>query len=68
MKTTEIVELTDKELNLRIREERTMFTKLKFGHAVSPVENPNKITSTKKLIARLLTEQRKRTLAKASNI
>lgn len=65
MKIEEIVELTDKELVARIKDERLMYTKLKFGHAVSPVENPNKIKSTKKLIARLLTEQKKRSLANA---
>jgi large subunit ribosomal protein L29 len=63
MKNIEIVELSDKELNLRVKDERNMFTKLKFGHAISPVENPNKIKTTKKLIARLLTEQKRRTIA-----
>ena len=63
MENIEIVELSDKELNARIKDERGMFTKLKFGHAISPVENPNKIKTTKKLIARLLTEQKRRTLA-----
>ena len=63
MKNIEIIELSDKELNLRVKEERSMFTKLKFGHAISPVENPNKIKTTKKLIARLLTEQKRRVLA-----
>ncbi|MEI6508477.1 MAG: 50S ribosomal protein L29 [Bacteroidota bacterium] len=63
MKNTEIRELSDKELNVRIKDERAMFTKLKFGHAVSPVENPNKIKSTKKLVARLLTEKKRRTLS-----
>lgn len=62
MKNPEIRELSDKELNVRIKDERVMFTKLKFGHAISPVENPNKIKGTKKLIARLLTEQKRRTV------
>lgn len=63
MKNQEIVELSDKELNGRIKEERAMLTKLKFGHAVSPIENPNQIKMSKKLIARLLTEQKRRALA-----
>jgi large subunit ribosomal protein L29 len=64
MKNAEIKELSDKELNARIKEERTMLTKLKFGHAVSPIENPNKIKMSKKLVARLLTEHKSRVLAK----
>jgi ribosomal protein L29 len=38
-------------------------TKTAFNHAVTPLENTNTIKDSKKLIARLLTEQRKRQLA-----
>jgi large subunit ribosomal protein L29 len=62
MKNKEITELSDKELKGRIREEREMYTKLRFGHTVSPIENPNKIKSSRKLIARLLTEEKRRLL------
>lgn len=65
MKNSEIRELSDKELKGRIGEEKQQLTKLRFSHAVSPLDNPRKIKETKKLIARLLTEQRRRQLANA---
>jgi large subunit ribosomal protein L29 len=63
MKNTEIRELSDKELNGRISEEKQLLTKMRFSNAVSPLDNPRKIKESKKLIARLLTEQKKRQLA-----
>lgn len=63
MKNTEIRELSDKELNGRIGEEKQLLTKMRFSNAVSPLDNPRKIKESKKLIARLLTEQKKRQLA-----
>ncbi|GAB1449493.1 MAG: 50S ribosomal protein L29 [Bacteroidetes bacterium] len=65
MNYNEIRELSNKELTARISEERLALVKLKMNHAVSPVENPNKIKESKKLIARLLTEFRKRQLETA---
>lgn len=65
MNNNEIRELSNKELTARISEERLALVKLKMNHAVSPVENPNKIKESKKLIARLLTEFRKRQLVTA---
>ncbi|MCF8253812.1 MAG: 50S ribosomal protein L29 [Bacteroidia bacterium] len=63
MKNSEIKELSNKELAGRIREERAGLNKMVLNHAISPVENPNIIKENKKLIARLLTEQRSRQLA-----
>ena len=40
----------------RIKEEKATLTKLKMNHSVSPIENPLKITFTRKAIARLKTE------------
>jgi len=64
MKNAEIKELTDKELTGRIREEKAQVGKIKFSHAVSPIESPAKIKEGKKIVARLLTEQKRRVLAK----
>lgn len=63
MKNIEIRELSDKELTARIKVERSGMNKMILGHAISPVDNPNIINENKKLIARLLTEQKKRQLA-----
>ncbi|MFI5220975.1 MAG: 50S ribosomal protein L29 [Bacteroidia bacterium] len=62
MKNSEIRELTEKELTVRLKDEQEMLVKLRFGHAISPVENPNKIKGTRRLIARLLTEKKRRSL------
>lgn len=63
MKFAEIKKLTDKELVERITEEKLAFQKLNFSHAVSGVENPLKIRTVRKLIARLKTESRQRQIA-----
>lgn len=65
MKNQEIRELSDKELSAQIKDEKHALIKIKMQHAVSPLENTNKMKSSKRLIARLLTEKRKRELTKA---
>ena len=60
MEQTVIIELTTPELIERLEEERKQLTKLKLNHAVSPLENPNKIKVFRRTIARLKTELRKR--------
>ena len=62
MEQTVIIELTTPELIERLEEERKQLTKLKLNHAVSPLENPNKIKAFRRTIARLKTELRKRVL------
>lgn len=62
MKKSDIKELSTQELKDRIVEEKTTFTKFKFNHAVSGIENPLKIRSLRKTIARLKTELRSREL------
>lgn len=56
----DITNMNNKELHSTLREERMMLQKLRFNHAVSPIENPNKIRASKKLIARLMTEVNRR--------
>lgn len=56
MKQKEIKGLTDAELNERLSEEKSQLSKLELNHSVSPIENPLKIRSTRRTIARLLTE------------
>lgn len=61
MKQDIVRDLTTDEIRERIKEEKAGYSKLKISHAVSPVENPLKIRSTRRLIARLETELKKRT-------
>ena len=60
MKKEDIRELTTEELRLRLAEEKTLYAKMKMNHAVSPIENPMKIRSTRRGIAMLHTELTKR--------
>jgi large subunit ribosomal protein L29 len=54
---------TDAEsLKARIQEDEMRLKKLKFGHAISPLENPMSIRELRKDIARLKTELTKREL------
>jgi large subunit ribosomal protein L29 len=56
-----IRELTTGEIKERLDEETRQLVKLRLNHAVSPLENPNKIKAYRKTIARLQTELRRRT-------
>lgn len=60
MKQDIVKDLTIEEIREKIAQERAMYTKLKMSHAVSPIENPMKIRASRRAIARLETEYRKR--------
>lgn len=60
MQYIDIKNLTDKDLHFNLREERSQLQKMKFSHAVSPIENPHKIRVTRKTIAKYLTEINRR--------
>jgi large subunit ribosomal protein L29 len=60
MKQKDISQMSATELQERLSEERAQLEKLKLNHAVSPIENPLKIRSTRRTIARLQTEIGKR--------
>lgn len=67
MKTSEIRELSTSDLLERIDTEKMMIVRMKLNHAITPLDNPQKVKETKKTIARLLTELRTRELNKKSN-
>lgn len=56
MKYQEIKGLTTEEIVEKLKEEKSLYTKMKFNHAVSPIENPQKLKASRQQIARLLTE------------
>ena len=60
MKKEAINELSTADLMERIDAARDQYVKMKMQHAVSPLDNPNKISATRKQIARMLTELTKR--------
>ena len=49
-------EEVDEQLKEQIAQERERLLRLKFAHAISPIENPLRIRASRKEIARLLTE------------
>jgi len=58
MKNSELQSLNVDELHGRLAEETEALRKLKFAHAVTPIENPMKIRHYRKTIARILTQIR----------
>ncbi|NVJ87728.1 MAG: 50S ribosomal protein L29 [Algoriphagus sp.] len=55
MKYSEITSLSASEIAEKISAEKANLSKLKFAHSISPIENPNRIRESKRLIARLKT-------------
>jgi large subunit ribosomal protein L29 len=66
MKTSEIKELNKPDLIERIDTERTMLVRMKLNHAITPLDNPQKLREVKLTIARLLTELRSREINEKS--
>ncbi|MEN8157357.1 MAG: 50S ribosomal protein L29 [Bacteroidota bacterium] len=66
MNSSELRELTKTELEERLESEESMMVRMKMNHAVSPLDNPNKIVETRKNIARLKTEVRARQMQEQS--
>ena len=60
MKASEVRELSTLELQEQIENNTKALTKMRLNHAVSPLDNTNKIGETRKDIARLKTELRAR--------
>ena len=60
MKTSEVRELSTKELIERIEVEKDTLIRMRMNHAVSPLDNPMKLKFARKDIARMMTELKKR--------
>ncbi|PWJ57718.1 large subunit ribosomal protein L29 [Dyadobacter jejuensis] len=56
MTSKEIKELSKDQLVEQVAQERERLLRLKFAHAISPIENPMRIRASRKEIAKLLTE------------
>ncbi|MEO8721078.1 MAG: 50S ribosomal protein L29 [Ginsengibacter sp.] len=52
--------MSEQDLKARIAEDELRIKKLKFAHAVSPLENPMTIRDVRKDLARIKTELRKK--------
>ena len=59
MKQTEILELTDQELKEKLTSMEEEFAQLLLQHSISQLENPMRIRTMRRAIARLQTNLRK---------
>jgi large subunit ribosomal protein L29 len=60
MKTSEIKELTTAEITEKLENGKEEMVRMCLNHSVNPLDNPMKIRYTRRNIARLSTELRKR--------
>jgi large subunit ribosomal protein L29 len=60
MKTSEIRELTSKEIMERMQTEQESLVRMRLNHSVSPLDNPMKIRESRRNIARMKTILRSR--------
>ena len=67
MKQKEISQMSVSEINDKLNEEAGILVKLELNHTVSPIENPLKIRGSRRTIARLKTELRKREIESTKN-
>ncbi len=65
MKKEEIKELSIQELSAQIEAAEKAYRELKVAHAITPVDNPAKITADRRQIARLKTVLRQKEIAAA---
>ena len=56
MKVAEIKALKDADLALKVTQMKDELFRMKRTHRMSPLENPMRITATRKLVARLTAE------------
>ena len=55
------------ELNDLLVSERQKLVKMKMSHSVSPMENPMQIKSSRRTVARIMTEISRRNMSKNEN-
>lgn len=56
MKKSEIKDLSVEQLKEQVAAEKDRLLKMKFAHAVTPIENPMRIRESRRTVAQLLTE------------
>ena len=60
MRATELRNMTAEELNGKLKELKEQLFNLRFQHAINQLDNPHKITETKRDIARVMTVLREK--------
>ena len=67
IKKEDIKEFANDELADKVRDGQVRYRKMKFNHAVSPLDNPLALRWQRRDIARLKTELKRRVLEAAKN-
>ena len=60
MESTELRKLSDADLESKLKELKEQLFNLRFQHAINQLDNPHKISDTKKDIARVMTIMREK--------
>lgn len=60
MKTREIKELAEKEIQEQLVANKELLNRMVLNHSISPLDNPMQIKAMRKTIAKLATELRQR--------
>ncbi|MEM0939087.1 MAG: 50S ribosomal protein L29 [Bacteroidota bacterium] len=68
MKNSELRGLNLDELRNRLVFESENYSKLKFAHSITPIENPMKIRESRKLVAKIKTEIRAKELNQVAQV
>ena len=66
MKQSIVRDLTTDEVREKVKEERASYVKMKMAQAVSPLDNPLKLKTSRRAIARMETELKKRLMQQVS--
>lgn len=64
-KKLNLTDLTDQELLEKLQDDQMQYRKMRFHHAVSPIENPMRLRQLRRDIARIHTEISKRKAAQS---
>ena len=67
MKSKQVLEMTDKELQTKLNELKSELFFLRFKNATNPLTNPMVIVETRRDIARIKTVIRQREIARAKD-
>ncbi|NQZ74909.1 MAG: 50S ribosomal protein L29 [Ekhidna sp.] len=67
MKNSELRGLSLEELKNKLTVEKENYSKLKFAHSITPIENPMKIRENRKLVSRIQTEIRAKELNQSAD-
>lgn len=66
LKKEDLNQLSIDDLKQRLTDDNERLVKLRFNHAVNPIDNPSQLRYVRREIARLKTEMRKRELVSAN--